>query len=87
MAPPNQGSQVVDSLRDVPGFKLINGKAGLQLGTDDKSIPAQLGPVKFELGVIAGSRTVNVLLSQFLPNPDDGKVSVQSTRVAGWQTI
>ncbi len=83
LAPPNQGSEVVDQLKSLPGFKLLNGPAGLQLGTDEKSIPRQLGPIAFELGVIAGSRTINVILSQFLTNPDDGKVSVESTRVEG----
>ncbi len=33
--------------------------------------------------MIAGNRTINVILSQFLHNPDDGKVSVASTRVEG----
>jgi pimeloyl-ACP methyl ester carboxylesterase len=83
LAPPNQGSEVVDNIRNVPGFMLLNGPAGRQLGTDDASIPLQLGPVDFELGVIAGSDTVNPLLSLYLPNPDDGKVSVASTRVEG----
>jgi len=83
LAPPNQGSEVVDKLRNVPGFKAINGEAGLQLGTDANSVPVNLGPVKFELGVIAGNRTFNLLLSRYLPNPDDGKVSVASTRVVG----
>jgi len=83
LAPPNQGSQVVDKLRNTPGYKLFNGPAGMQLGTDDDSVPSQLGPVEFELGVIAGSRTFNPVLSQFLPNPDDGKVSVENTKVEG----
>ena len=83
MAPPNHGSEVVDKLRKVPGFKLMNGAAGLQLGTDDNSIPKNLGSVNYELGVIAGNKTFNLLLSQFLPNPDDGKVSVASTKVEG----
>ena len=83
LAPPNQGSEVVDKLRNVPGFKAINGEAGLQLGTDANSVPVNLGPVKFELGIIAGNRTFNLLLSRYLPNPDDGKVSVASTRVVG----
>ena len=83
LAPPNQGSEVVDRLRNVPGYKLFNGPAGMQLGTDEKSIPANLGPVHFELGVIAGTKSINPILSQYLPNPDDGKVSVERTRVDG----
>jgi len=83
LAPPNQGSQVVDKLRNVPGYKLYNGEAGMQLGTDANSIPLNLEAVEFELGVIAGSWTVNPLLSQLLPNPDDGKVSVENTKVEG----
>lgn len=82
-APPNQGSEVVDSLQRIPGFKMLNGPAGLQLGTGADSIPRSLGPVEFELGVIAGNMTFNPILSQYLGNPDDGKVSVKSTRVAG----
>lgn len=83
IAPPNQGSEVVDALAGTLGFELFNGPAGLQLGTDADSVPSRLGPVDFSLGIIAGSRTFNPLLSQLLPNPDDGKVSVQSTRVEG----
>jgi len=83
LAPPNKGSQVVDRMRNVPGFKWLNGEAGLQLGTDEKSIPSQLGPVDYELGIIAGTKTFNPMLSQLLPNPDDGKVSVANTKVEG----
>lgn len=83
LAPPNQGSEVVDRLSDVPGFALINGPAGLQLGTDSSSIPSKLGPVEYSLGIVAGKKTFNPILSQFLPNPDDGKVSVESTKVEG----
>ena len=85
IGPPNQGSQVVDNLKNVPGFKLINGPAGVELGTDKDSVPVNLGPVTFELGVVAGTKTFNPLLSQLLPNPDDGKVSVASTKVEGMQ--
>ena len=85
LAPPNQGSEVVDSYRNVPGYKLLNGPAGMQLGTDDDSIPRQLPAVEFPLGVIAGSKTFNPILSLSLPNPDDGKVSAASARVEGMQ--
>jgi hypothetical protein len=83
IAPPNHGSEIVDSLASVPGFSLILGPAGSQLGTDNKSIPLQLGPVNYSVGILAGTLTINPLLSRFLPNPDDGKVSVESTRVEG----
>jgi pimeloyl-ACP methyl ester carboxylesterase len=83
LAPPNQGSEVVDRLKEMPGFRLLNGPAGDQLGTDAESLPRSLGPVAFELGIIAGSATFNPILSLYLPNPDDGKVSVSSTRVDG----
>lgn len=83
LAPPNQGSEVVDRMRRVPGFRLLNGPAGLQLGTGPDDLPRQLPPVNFPLGVVAGTRTINLMLSQFLPNPDDGKVSVASTQVDG----
>ncbi len=83
LAPPNQGSEVVDKMRNVPGFRLLNGPAGLQLGTGPDDVPRKLPPVDFPLGVIAGTRTFNLILSQFLPNPDDGKVSVESAKVEG----
>lgn len=83
LGPPNQGSHVVDNWRRVPGFKLMNGPAGLQLGTDAASVPGRLGPVAFSLGVIAGTRSVNPILSLSLPNPDDGKVHVENTKVMG----
>jgi len=83
LGPPNNGSEVVDNLKNAPGFELLNGPAGMQLGTQDKDVPKSLGPVNFELGVIAGTQSINLMLSTFLPNPDDGKVSVESTKVDG----
>jgi pimeloyl-ACP methyl ester carboxylesterase len=83
LAPPNKGSEVVDNYKKLPGFYFLNGPAGMQLGTDEQSIPSQLPAVNFDLGVIAGSRTFNPILSFFLPNPDDGKVSAESARVDG----
>jgi len=83
LAPPNKGSELVDSLRHFPGFKAIHGPAALQLGTDETSVPLMLGPVDYEVGVIAGTRTFNPILSQYLPNPDDGKVSVENTKLEG----
>ena len=83
LAPPNQGSEVADALRRIRPLRWFLGPAFLQLGTTAQDVPRQLGPVRFELGVIAGDRTLNPLFSRLLPGPDDGKVSVASTRVEG----
>lgn len=83
LAPPNQGSELVDRLSGLRPYRWINGPAGMQIGTDPASFLRRLPPVDYPVGVIAGSRTANILLSQFLPKPNDGKVSVASTHVAG----
>ncbi len=83
LAPPNQGSEVVDKLGSWRLFYYLNGPAGLQLGTDNNSVPNQLGPVNFQLGVIAGNKTVNPFLSRLIPGANDGKVSVSRAQVAG----
>lgn len=83
LAPPNQGSQIVDEFGWLPGFHLLNGPACDQLGTGTESIPLQLGKVAYPVGVLAGTHSINWILSMALPDPDDGKVSVESTRVEG----
>ncbi len=83
LGPPNQGAEVVDKLRDFPGFRFIHGEAGLELGTGEGSVPNQLGAANFDLGVIAGTRSINLLLSAMIPGPNDGTVSVESTRLEG----
>jgi triacylglycerol lipase len=84
LAPPNQGSEVVDKLGGWFLFKWIHGPAGNELGTDTNSTPNQLGPVNYPLGVIAGDRTINWINSfAMIPGPDDGKVSVERARIAG----
>lgn len=51
---PGQRSQVVDVTRKLMGFNFFNGLAGHQWSTDQDSVPNQLPPVDFSLGVFAG---------------------------------
>ena len=83
LGPPNKGSQVVDKMSGWPGYSLLNGPAGKQLGTQNNCLPCELGEANFELGVIAGNRSINLILSQLLPGQDDGKVTVENTKLEG----
>lgn len=83
LGPPNQGSEVVDKLGSWWLFKKANGPAGSELGTAKDMVPNRLGPVRFELGVIAGDRSINWINSLMIKGRDDGKVSVERTKVDG----
>lgn len=83
LGPPNGGSEIVDKLGDLTLFEWLNGPAGQELGTAPDSVPNRLGPAQFEVGVIAGTRSIDPVMSAMLPNPDDGRVSVASTKLEG----
>lgn len=87
LAPPNHGTAIVDTLaaQSVVSDLMtrLSGPAALELGTGANSVPAQLGPVDFELGVIAGNRAFSPLGPILLDGPNDGTVTIDSTRVAG----
>ena len=80
LGPPNHGSELVDEFADEPWFTVM-GPAALQLGTGAHSLPANLEPVNLQIGIIAGTRTsfdALLLQSAPLPEPNDGKVSLDS---------
>lgn len=81
---PNQSAELVDRLRSWPGFSLL-GPGAKSLGTDASGIVRELGPVDFELGIIAGDTNINPLASLLLESENDSIVTVESTRVEGMQ--
>lgn len=83
MGTPNRGSEVADFWRGNFLFEWIYGPAGKQLGVHEDAYRDMLGEVDFEMGVIAGDRSIDPLSSAIIPGPDDGKVGIERTRIDG----
>ncbi|NDV01866.1 alpha/beta fold hydrolase [Pseudoroseicyclus tamaricis] len=83
LAPPNNGTELVDTFEDLPLFEWLYGPAGQELGTDASALPNQLPPPDYPVGVIAGTGSLNPFYSALIEGPDDGKVSVQSAALPG----
>ena len=83
LSPPNGGSELADLLKRSILFKRFMAPAGRQLGTDKDGLPKRLGAADFEVGIIAGNKSYNPINSLILDGPDDGTVTVESTKLPG----
>ncbi len=83
IAPPNHGSITASRLSDTMTFKAVFGKAGRQLGAEWKDLETRLTTPRVQFGIIAGGYGNKIGLNPFLPGDDDGRITVQTTRLAG----
>lgn len=81
LSPPNHGSEIADKLKSFFLYRWVMGPAGQELGTSPDSVPMRLKPVAADIGVIAGTQSMEPWFSTLIPGEDDGKVSVESTKI------
>ncbi len=81
LAPPNQGSEIIDWIEHCPPLRSTLGPAGKALGTDHIDAPPV--PEHTDTAVIMGKRSSIPFFRTFLDAENDGIVSVQSGKVDG----
>ena len=83
LAPPNQGSELIDWLGRFRWFRRLFGPAACQLHTAAHSLPRQLGPADFPLGILIGDRGAHWPLARCFAGANDGKVAVARAQLEG----
>ena len=83
LAPPSRGSELAERLREHPVAAEMLGPAGRALGTGKQDLPATLPPPAYEMGIVAGNRSINPVGSAVIPGADDGAVALDRVGVAG----
>ena len=78
---PNQGAELVDRFRDTWWLSLL-GPTTAALGSGSGSLPERLCKPYYPVGVIAGA-TEGDWNDHWLRGPDDGLISVESTKLEG----
>jgi pimeloyl-ACP methyl ester carboxylesterase len=82
LSPPNRGSRMARRVLDHGLAGVVLGPASRQLVAGPESLPSRLGPVDYDVGVIAGNRPFHPLTA-LLPGESDGVVGVEEARLEG----
>ena len=85
LAPPYQGSVVAERLRSLSVSRWLLGPAARELGIGPGSVPRTLGPARLDMGVIAGTRSLEPWFGGWLGEAGDGKVRAAEPRLDGMQ--
>ena len=83
LAPPNQGSEIIDWLEDSPLGRLSLGPGGMSLSTN--CLPYEVPPFdgRNDVSVIMGRRNLMPIFDFLLEGEHDGVVTVEGGRVEG----
>lgn len=81
IAPPNQGSEIIDWLSRFRPSKLALGPTGMQLGSG--KIQAPHLPENIDLAVIMGKHSLFPFFRKLLDDENDGFVSVERGKIEG----
>jgi triacylglycerol lipase len=82
LSPPNQGSELSEKFGDTWWYQWAVGPAGVSLSTKQEGIISKLGEIDAPVGIIAAYRDWSLWPSAWLPQPNDGMVSVESMKLA-----
>ncbi len=83
LAPPNQGSQIIDELRQWGWVRWLLGPVSAELGTDAGSTPNTLGPLPPDTGIIMGDKDTLPVFRHLLGGESDGVVTIASSHGEG----
>jgi len=82
LSPPNQGSELSEKFGDSWWYQWAVGPAGVSLSTKQQGIISKLKVIDEPVGIIAAYRDWSLWPQAWLPQPNDGTVSVESMKLA-----
>lgn len=87
LAPPNQGSETADFLKNWFIYRWGMGPAGQELTTAADSVPNTLGPADFDVGILTGYWSYDPWFYWLFSGPNDGKVAVERAKLEGMRAF
>ena len=83
LAPPNQGSEIIDELGQWRWVRWFLGPVSAELGTDAASTPNTLGPLPPGTGIIMGNKDTLPVFRRLIGPESDGVVTIASAHGEG----